>query len=144
MGTNFYLQRVKPSEIYDRMHICKRSAGWKIHFQDSDEGWAEPTLGERPKPPVFHSVEEIRALLESEEWQIADEYGDTWTPGQESLDMFSELLKWNGGSRFTQPAVEKLPNAPYDNSPDTPYDHGAYPCEYRDKDGYAFTSRWFR
>ena len=144
MGTNFYLQRVKPREIHDRMHICKRSAGWKIHFQDSADGWADPHVGGQPKPPEFHSVAEIRALLESEEWQIADEYGEVWAPGQESLELFDKLLAWNGGKQFTQPAVEKSPYVPYDNPPNTPYDHGGYPGEYRDKDGYAFTSRWFR
>lgn len=144
MGTNFYIRCTEPKKDHLRMHIAKRSFGWKIHFQDSDEGWTNADDGPQPEHPEFHSVAEIRKLLKSKKWQLEDEYGDTWAPGQESVDMLSELLKWNGGTQFTKPAVVKQPNTEYDNPPDTPYDHGGYPGEYRDKDGYAFTSRWFR
>lgn len=139
MGTNFYIRRVEAHQVRERMHICKRSGGWKIHFQDSTCGYDSYDCV-CPEPPSFHSVRDIRGLLESGEWQLEDEYGQTWKPGKESLDEFDELLRWNGGPRFTKPAVIKQPNTAYDLPPDTPYDHGGYLGEYRDADGYAFTS----
>ena len=145
MGTNFYLRRVKPREVYDEYHIAKRSAGWRIHFQDSttytDQWWRG---SDEPEPPSYHSVADIRALLESGEYQLSDEYGRTWEPGWDSVAEFLELCKWMGGSGFTAPAVEKIPDAPYDNPPGVPYDHGRWPGEYRDSEGYCFDSGDFR
>lgn len=112
MGTNFYLRRVKPREVHDLMHIAKRSAGWVIHFQDSTDGYAEPH-DDAPEPPAFHSVADIRDLLESGDWQLADEYGDVWEPGEESLREFDKLC--------THPARTQ---AVYVNSDDCPYN----PC----------------
>ena len=149
MGTNFYLMRVAERPVHDVMHIAKRSAGWRIHFQDSEDGYDEPWGTDAPEPPTFHSVREIRELLETGEWQLAtEEYEadgthERWAPGAESLAAFDELCRWNGGPHFTRPAVEKVPDAPYDNPPGVPYDHGRWPGEYRDPDGYAFGSRSF-
>lgn len=149
MGTNFYLMRVRPREVHDVMHIAKRSGGWRIHFQDSTDGWDEPFSTDVQSPPEFHSVREIRALLETGEWQLATEEHEAdgtherWSPGEESLAAFDELCRWNGGQGFDRPAVEKEPDAPHDNPPGVPYDHGRWPGEYRDPDGYAFGSRSF-
>lgn len=139
MGTNFYLRRVKPREVHDEYHIAKRSGGWKIHFQDSTE-YQNEFYGDGPEPPSYHSVGDIRKLLESGEYQLSNEYGDVYEPGYESLREFDELCQWNGGPRFTQPAVPY--NGRYDNPPGVPYDH----CGtggYRDPDGYYFDSREF-
>lgn len=141
MGTNFYLRRVKPVEVHPEMHIAKRSAGWRIHFQDSTKGVDAPDLYD-VEYPRFHSVREIRAVLERGEWQLADEYGETWAPGAESVAEFDELCRWNGGPRFTKPAVPY--SGDYDHEPGVPYDQPVGGTAYRDADGYAFDERWFR
>lgn len=143
MGTNFYLRRVKPREVHDLMHIAKRSAGWVIHFQDSSDGYAEPR-DEAPDPPEFRSVAEIRDLLESGEWQLADEYGETWGPGAESLRAFDELCAWRGG-----PAFEGGQSVPYslrNRHPDHrgPWEGDVLGGDYRDAEGFAFTPTDFR
>lgn len=133
MGTNFYLRRVEPREVHDEYHIAKRSAGWRIHFQDS-----EAYKHDEVPAPSYHSVADIRSLLKSGEYQLADEYGTTWEPGSESLEEFAELCAWNGGPKFTEPAREYL--GAYDNPPGVPYDHAG---GYRDPEGYRFDSREF-
>lgn len=149
MGTNFYLMRVAPRPVHDVMHIAKRSAGWRVHFQDSEAGYDEPFGSREPEPPEFHSVREIRALLETGEWQLAtEEYEadgthERWAPGAESLAAFDELCAWNGGPHFTEPAVEYDEARGYVNPPGVPYDHGRLRGEYRDPDGYCFGSRCF-
>lgn len=137
MGTNFYLRRVKPREVHDLMHIAKRSAGWVIHFQDSSDGYAEPH-DEVPDPPEFRSVAEIRDLLESGEWQLADEYGDTWGLGDESLREFDELCRWRGGPRFEDRPAGRYPDG------EPPYSSDGLGGDYRDEQGYQFTSINFR
>lgn len=134
MGTNFYLRRVKPREVHDRMHIAKRSCGWLIHFQDSAAGYAE-SYDDSPEPPAFHSVADIRNLLASGEWQLADEYGETWEPVEESLREFDKLCKWRGGPQFDGRPVGRYP----DEEP--PYEHTG---GYVDPEGYQFTSTYFR
>ena len=141
MGTNFYLRRVKPVEVHPEMHIAKRSAGWKIHFQDSTEGIETPCFDD-PDAPAFHSVREIRAVLERGEWQLANEYGETWAPGEESVAEFDELCRWNGGTGFTEPAEPYY--GVYDHAHGVPYDHAVGGTTYRDADGYVFDERGFR
>lgn len=147
MGTNFYLMRVAARPVHDVMHVAKRSAGWRIHFQDSDEGYDEPWGQDAPEPPTFHSVREIRALLETGEWQLAtEEYEadgthERWAPGEESLRAFDELCRWNGGPRFTKPAVPY--SGDYDHEPDVPYEQPVGGTAYRDADGYVFDERGF-
>ena len=147
MGTNFYLRRVKPVEVHPEMHIAKRSAGWRIHFQDSTEGIETPDLYD-VEYPRFHSVREIRAVLERGEWQLAtEEYEadgthERWAPGEESLRAFDELCRWNGGSGFTEPAVPY--SGDYDHEPGVPYERPVGGTTYRDADGYVFDERGFR
>lgn len=137
MGTNFYLRRVKPREVHDLMHIAKRSAGWVIHFQDSTEGYAEPH-DDAPEPPAFHSVADIRDLLESGDWQLADEYGDVWEPGDESLREFDKLCRWRGGPQLEDRHIGDYPHG------DPPYDSVLGASDYTDPNGYRFTSIYFR
>lgn len=134
MGTNFYLRRVKPREVHDLMHIAKRSGGWLIHFQDSAAGYAEPH-DDAPEPPAFHSVADIRNLLASGEWQLADEYGESWEPGEESLREFDQLCKWRGGPQFDGNPIGSYPYG------EPPYEHTG---GYVDPEGYQFTSVYFR
>lgn len=141
MGTNFYLRRVNPVTVHPEMHIAKRSAGWKIHFQDSTEGVDATGLYDVDHPE-FHSAREIRAILERGEWQLADEYGETWAPGVESVAKFDELCRWNGGPGFTKPAEPYY--CAYDHEPGVPYDHAVGGTAYRDADGYVFDERGFR
>lgn len=134
MGTNFYIRRVRPREVHDLMHIAKRSAGWVIHFQDSTEGYAEPR-DEAWEPPAFHSVADIRELLKTGEWQMADEYGAVWEPGEESLREFDELCQWRGGPQFEDKPAGRYPDG------EPPYEHTG---GYLDPEGYRFESRYFR
>lgn len=136
MGTNYYLRRVEPRFTHDLMHIAKLSAGWIVHFQDSTDGYADPH-DDIPEPPDFHSIADIRRLLESGEWQIADEYGETWAPGDASLEEFDDICRWRGGPRFEDNPVGSYPDG------EPPYE-SLMPNSYRDPDGYVFTRTWFR
>jgi hypothetical protein len=51
------------------IHICKRSAGWQILFQQNPQ--YECTLKSL--------LNFIKASLESGEWELLDEYGDPYT-----------------------------------------------------------------
>jgi len=122
MGTNYYLRKAKPRTVYDQMHMCKTSVGWTVHFQDSDDGWAdEAPVPDEDVVPSFHSVSDIRRLLESGEWVIADEYGNACKPGKESLDKLEELCGWHGPREATD-----------------------LRGSYRDDEGHLFTRTWFR
>lgn len=131
MGTNFYLRKVKPRMVYDEYHIAKRSYGWRIYFQDSEEYKYEDN------PPIYHSVEDIRKLLESGEYQLVNEYGDTWEPGVESIKEFNELCKWNVGNEY-----DGMSYSTYSHD-ELSCDYGGY-NEYLDPQGYPFTSYDFR
>lgn len=133
MGTNFYLRRVNPRMVYDEYHIAKRSYGWRIHFQDSTRYQYDDT-----NPPSYHSVDDIRRLLESEEYQLLDEYGTVWEPGEESLKEFDELCKWNGGKEYDGKPCGKYPNG------DPPYENNMLLNSYRDPQGYLFSKVDYR
>lgn len=67
MGTNFYLKSKLPRivEVYDEHHIAKTSMGWKPLFDASESG--------------MESVEDIKDKFDTGDWQIVDEYGETYT-----------------------------------------------------------------
>lgn len=115
MGTNYYLRRVKPREVYDEYHICKCSAGWKVHFQDSSEyKWKE-------NAPSYHSTEDIKYLLSTGEYQLVNKYGDLTEPGAESLAAFHKLLKHEPDSDESRVTSD----------------------DYKDVNGYLFTPAEF-
>lgn len=138
MGTNHYLRRVKPREVHDEYHICKTSAGWVVHFQDSSGPQDEYYGDNEWAPPSFHSVADIRNLLKTGEYQISDEYGRVCAPGEESLREFERLCAWRGGERFEG----NPPNPDYPNG-EPPYENVMLPGTYRDPEGYVFTRREF-
>ena len=129
MGTNYFLRKTKPRLVYDEYHIAKQSAGWRIHFQDSEVY----RFGE--DSPSYHSVDDIRRLLESGDYELADEYGRTW--GKLSVAEFDELCKWNGGARYDG----KSPSSYPDGEP--PWEHDPYRGGYRDPQGFVFESEEF-
>ena len=115
MGTNYYLRRVRPREVHDEYHVCKTSIGWATHFQSDD--WYHPERRDNPllSPngysagqlrwpdevhgevvPEWHEVADIRALLRSGDWQLADEHGTVFGPGEDSLRMLSQLCMRRG------------------------------------------------
>ena len=86
MGTNSYLVRQKPRLVRDAFHICKISAGWKPVFQNSECADLEEVEfiegkvswnGNDVVHDYYGSVSDIRKLLETGEYEIMDEYGDT-------------------------------------------------------------------
>lgn len=81
MGTNYYLKATRPREVYDEVHIAKRSRGWKPSFQASEE--TEFT-------PAVNSVDDMQRLVESGNWAIEDEYHNalTWEEFEQ------EVLNW--------------------------------------------------
>lgn len=138
MGTNHYLRRVRPREVHDEYHICKTSAGWVVHFQDSTEHQDEWCGDGEWAPPSFHSVADIRNLLMTGEWQISDEYGRVCEPGEESLRELERLCAWRGGSRFEgKPANPRYPEG------EPPYENVMLRGTYRDPEGYLFTTGEF-
>lgn len=72
MGTNFYIKRTKPREVFDEYHIAKTSCGWLPSFQ------AYTPYGEDDKRPAVHSVADIKMLVDSGEYIIIDEYDDEY------------------------------------------------------------------
>lgn len=74
------------------MHLCKASAGWRVHFQDSTCGFEADFCED--EPPGVHSVADVRALLATREWQLADECGEVWAPGEESMRLLDEICAW--------------------------------------------------
>lgn len=74
MSTNFYIKKVKPVEIFPEFHLGKRSCGWKFLFQaNADETDMFPEEVERP---VITCLDDIRAAVDSGDWEIVNEYGD--------------------------------------------------------------------
>ena len=125
MGTNYYLQRAEPIQVRPCFHVCKRSAGWNVHFQDSTgQDFEVCEIDPRPECPEFRSVADIRGLLESGEWNLADEYGRVWE-GDEALREFQGLLDWNGGPCCERPQESFLGR------------------DYYDPEGYLFSPTWF-
>ena len=127
MGTNYYIQKVEPVPVKVRpsFHVCKTSCGWTPRFQDSTDqmqGLAEISLP--LECPEVRSAADIRRVLESGEWYLADEYGRSWC-GCDAMVKFDELCGWRGGNGCENPNDELL--------------HGCY----RDPEGFIFTDRAF-
>ena len=81
MGTNYYIRKVKPIEVRPEFHIGKRSCGWKPLFESyhSDAPYGYNISVDRP---YVDRVSDIKALVESGEWEIIDEYDNTVTYDQ--------------------------------------------------------------
>lgn len=128
MGTNYFLRKTKPRLVYDEYHIAKQSAGWRIHFQDSEAYRFDEDA------PSYHSVDDIRRLLESGEYELADSYGRTW--GELSVAEFEDLCKWNGGAHCDGKPFSDYPHGepPWDHFPGSPGCLGGY----RDPQGFFF------
>ncbi len=80
MGTNVYLRRKEPRMVptYDEVHVCKMSAGWRVHFDGSsarDNCW-EPLDEHQPR---IGSMDDLRGYLSTGEWELVDEYDNVTT-----------------------------------------------------------------
>lgn len=77
MGLNIYMQRKEPRmvPVYDGVHICKLSSGWRVHFDGSS---ATDEYGNEYTPRIG-SMDDIRGYLSTGEWELVDEYGDSTT-----------------------------------------------------------------
>jgi hypothetical protein len=101
VGTNYYIRRKKPT-IRECVHVCKQSFGWRTHWQATGNGvgdwprWCddEPTVENHELPWAIHSVEDIRAYLETGDWELVDEYGEVYEDWKAKLDA---LERWDGG-----------------------------------------------
>ena len=104
MGTNFYLQRKKPT-IRESVHIGKRSFGWLMHWDACDESmwprWCDTDHScsfddeyEPKLPHSIHSVEDIRSFLRTGEWELVNEYGEVSADWEGELE---KLCAWDGG-----------------------------------------------
>ena len=102
MGTNFYAKRIPTqadlekvstatmngkldeamemlAELNERVHICKRSGGWKMSFDHNDGRYYEPNR---------KSLEEY---LSKSDIQIVDEYGTEYSWGE----FWKMVDEWN-------------------------------------------------
>lgn len=68
MGTNFYIRRTKPREVYDEYHIAKTCCGWLPAFE------AYMPHDECDDRPAVNSVDDIKALVDSGDFILVDEY----------------------------------------------------------------------
>lgn len=92
MGTNYYIRKARPVEVYPTFHVCKLSAGWNVHFQDSEDN---PDGSSPAECPAFHSAADVRNLLSSGEWALADENGRIWE-GDAALEKFASICSRRG------------------------------------------------
>lgn len=78
MSVNYYIRKVDPIEVRPEFHIGKRSYGWKPLFETyhSDMPY---TYGVDVGRPYIDRVSDIKALVESGEWEIIDEYDEVVT-----------------------------------------------------------------
>ena len=153
MGTNFYMitknkkmvEKYAPYsyELTDtpyfgyEIHVAKTSCGWLPIFQGHKDG--------------INSIREYKAAYETGEFEIADEYGTTYT--WEEFD--ERVLKFNGGIRGVAPRekIEADKDSPwYDHRlPEyRPVSHFEYKYDgyfandyFADEDLYEFDRRQF-
>lgn len=86
MGVNYYLRASKPRLVFDEYHIAKVSAGWRPHFQDSEDALNAPRSEDEPQAPSYHSVADIRNLIRSGDYTIVDEEGEEAPDPEAELD----------------------------------------------------------
>lgn len=72
MSTNFYLRRTKPILCFPEFHIGKRSFGWIGTLEGNKR--REDLFSFDTERPVVNGLSDIRAAVESGEWEIYDEY----------------------------------------------------------------------
>lgn len=94
------------------------------------------TTGGEEGAPAYHSVADIRNLLKSGEYELANEYGERF--GADSLKEFEELCEWRGGAAYDGKPLGTYPQD------EAPWDHEPGATGYRDPEGYAFDSQYFR
>lgn len=138
MGTNYYLQRKKPT-LHESIHIGKCSFGWRMHWDSCDEGqwprWCDTDhsysfgeSGEDAEPALPHSIHsmgDIRAYILTGEWELVDEYGNVY---DDPLGKIQDLCKWDGGK-----------SAYNESHPDKPVTWElSTPNGYRDSEGQIF------
>ena len=72
MSTNFYLRRTKPILCFPEFHVAKRSCGWKPLLEHN--GDPEDSFSFTTARPIVERMDDIRAAVESGEWELIDEY----------------------------------------------------------------------
>ena len=85
MSTNYYIRRTKPILTFPEFHIGKRSYGWRGLFEANSN--MDDTFEYETERPVIHSLDDIKAYVESGEWEIVDEYEE-----QIGYDEFVEIM----------------------------------------------------
>lgn len=133
MGTNYYIRR-KKSTLHECVHICKQSWGWTTGWQATGNGigdwprWCDddPCNPEPKLPWAIHNVDDIRAYLETGEWELVDEYGEVYENWKATLD---GLEKWDGGKSGWN---ERHPDEPVTWEPNEHYG-------YKDRHGNLFS-----
>ena len=77
MGTNIYMRRKEPRMVpmYDEVHVCKLSGGWRVHFDGSS---AEQNEYDEHAPHIG-SMDDLRGYLSTGEWELVDEYDEPTT-----------------------------------------------------------------
>ena len=80
MSTNIYIRRKEPRmvPVYDDVHVCKLSGGWRAHFDGSSA--VDNTWGPHDESaPRIGSMDDLRGYLSTGEWELVDEYGEKTT-----------------------------------------------------------------
>ena len=86
MGTNYYLRSKTPKEYYPEYHLTKTSAGWRPLWQ------VHTTSSDDMNEPNIRSINDIKNLVKSGEWEILDEYDR-----KISWDEFNDrVINWGG------------------------------------------------
>lgn len=123
MGTNYYavIKKVNGFET-ERLHIGKKSAGWRFSFRGYPKGW----VSDRPELEL-DSAKAWRAFLESEDVIIVNEY--------ETVISLDQLWEWVE-SRHNLKESEQA------QKPTTDWGPGPYSCRV-DEEGYKVNAYEF-
>lgn len=118
MGTNIYIRRKTPRMVpeYDEVHVCKLSYGWRAHFDGSSA--LEPSWT-NSKIPRVGNMDDLRDYLDTGEWELIDECGDSIT--LDEVLAHDDFVR-DGKKQNTQ---ESINNYHY-------YDREGYPWSWRE------------
>lgn len=101
MSTGWYIRKLKPRTVYDKFHIAKTMAHKTVieKYKNGSDGWLanmslDLDIDSDPRPSVY-GMYDIRRLIVSGEYELVDEYGESYGTGIKGLKEFDRLVAGN-------------------------------------------------
>lgn len=104
---DIYLRRARPRMVYEQIHLCKCSWGWRTTWQAS---------------ALVRSVADARALIESGRYVVMDEYGNIDDDREASLARIDKLCRWCADGRDSAKETGCRAHIDAQGYPFVPYD----------------------